>query len=59
VVVAGDTLPSVAFHAYGDPNLWRAVAEANGIDDPMRLRAGTRLLLPALDELVAEGFSHG
>lgn len=59
VVVAGDTLPSVAFAAYGDPNLWRAVAEANGVDDPMRLPVGTRLLLPALDEIVAEAAGHG
>src|SRR5690606_25377152 len=35
VVVAGDTLPSVAQREYGDPTRWRALAEANGIDDPM------------------------
>ncbi|MEU7001473.1 LysM peptidoglycan-binding domain-containing protein [Nonomuraea sp. NPDC046570] len=51
VVVAGETLAAVAHRAYGDPGLWRAVAEANGIDDPMRLRPGTRLLVPAMEEL--------
>ena len=51
VIVAGDTLASVAFRAYGDPGLWREIADANEIDDPMRLRPGARLLIPALDEL--------
>lgn len=50
-VVSGDTLASIAWREYGDPNMWRAVAEANGIDDPMRLRAGTALLVPAAEEL--------
>lgn len=45
-VVAGDTLAAIAFEAYGDAGRWRAIAELNGIDDPMRLPAGTRLLLP-------------
>jgi hypothetical protein len=27
------------------------IAEANGVDDPMRLAPGRQLLLPALDEL--------
>jgi nucleoid-associated protein YgaU len=55
VVVAGDTLASVAHTAYGDPALWREVAKANEIDDPMRLRPGTRLLIPALEELEHPG----
>lgn len=50
-VVAGDSLASIAYGEYGDPGRWRAVAEANGIDDPLRLRPGTRLLLPAADEV--------
>lgn len=54
VVVAGDSLASVAYRAYGDPARWRDVARVNGIDDPMRLRPGTRLLLPALEELEAD-----
>jgi nucleoid-associated protein YgaU len=54
VVVAGDTLASVAYRAYGNAALWREIARANGVDDPMRLRPGTRLLIPALEELEAD-----
>ncbi len=50
-VVSGDSLPSVAYREYGDPTLWRALAEANEIDDPMRLPVGVTLLVPALEEL--------
>lgn len=51
VVVAGDSLHSLAFRSYGNPGLWRVIADANEIDDPMRLRPGHRLLLPALEEI--------
>jgi Contractile injection system tube protein len=50
-LVAGETLPAVAYREYGDPNMWRGVAEANDIDDPFRLPEGTPLLLPSADEL--------
>ncbi|MEV8391045.1 MULTISPECIES: LysM peptidoglycan-binding domain-containing protein [unclassified Streptomyces] len=50
-VRAGDSLPGLAHREYGDPGAWRVIAEANGIDDPMRLTSGQELLLPALDEL--------
>jgi Contractile injection system tube protein/LysM domain len=49
VVKDGDSLQSVAHHTYGDPNRWRLIAEANGIDNPMHLRRGTPLNLPRLD----------
>jgi nucleoid-associated protein YgaU len=49
--VAGDTLASVAYTEYGDPTQWRALAAYNGIDDPLRVRTGTTLLLPAPEEL--------
>ena len=39
VVRDGDSLPSIAFAAYGDPTLWRTIAEANGIDDPLAAAA--------------------
>lgn len=48
-VVAGDSLPLLAWREYGDATAWRVIAEANGIDDPMRLRPGTELLIPALE----------
>jgi hypothetical protein len=50
-LVAGDTLAGIAYAEYGSPNLWRAVAELNGIDDPMRLRPGDRLMLPSAEAL--------
>jgi len=46
VVSAGDTLASVSYAEYGNPALWRALAEANGIDDPLRVAPGTTLLIP-------------
>ena len=45
----GDSLASLAHEAYDDPTRWRAIAEANGIDDPMRLRRGTELSIPRLE----------
>jgi len=59
VVVAGDSLEAMAYNAYGDPALWREIAHANGIDDPMRLPPGTALLLPALEEIEAGGGYRG
>lgn len=50
VVVTGDTLAGLAFAEYGNPTMWRSIADVNGIDDPMRLRAGTSLLLPSAEE---------
>ncbi|MFF0284324.1 peptidase M23 [Rhodococcus aetherivorans] len=47
-----DTLMSLAYTEYGDPNLWRALARHNDIDDPMRISAGTVIALPAAEELV-------
>ncbi|MEO9326038.1 peptidase M23 [Nocardioides sp. C4-1] len=52
-VVEGDSLPAIAYREYGQPALWRAVADLNRIDDPMRMRPGDRLMLPALEELEA------
>jgi nucleoid-associated protein YgaU len=47
-MIDGDTLPSVAFRELGKPAYWRAIAELNGIDDPLRLSPGTVLLIPTL-----------
>jgi nucleoid-associated protein YgaU len=46
-VVAGDSLPQLAWREYGDATAWRVIAEANEIDDPMVLAPGTELLVPA------------
>lgn len=50
-VVAGDSLPSLAWREYGNASAWRAIAEANGIDDPSRLPTGIELVLPAAEEV--------
>ena len=52
VLREGDTLASIAFGEYGDANLWRGVAAFNAIDDPGRVSAGTRLLIPTIDEAI-------
>ncbi len=54
-LVAGDTLEMLAYREYGDPTRWRVIAEANDIDDPVRLRPGRQLLLPAGDARGPEG----
>jgi Contractile injection system tube protein/LysM domain len=46
--VEGDTLQSVAFDELGKPVYWRAIAELNGIDDPLRVGPGTVLLIPSV-----------
>jgi hypothetical protein len=46
VLREGETLAHVAFEAYGDPALWRAIADANGIDRPRFVPAGTVLRVP-------------
>lgn len=50
-IVAGDSLQSLAWQEYGDAAAWRAIAEANDIDDPTDLRPGTELVLPAAEEV--------
>jgi hypothetical protein len=46
VLIHGETLHSVAWARYGDPGYWRAIADFNGIDDPMRVEPGVTLLIP-------------
>lgn len=46
LVHAGDTLAGIAYAHYRDPTRWRAIAEANDIDDPMRLYVGTHITVP-------------
>ncbi|MCU1346050.1 MAG: peptidase [Acidimicrobiia bacterium] len=52
-VIAGDTLAGIAYAEYGRPTVWRAIAVANRIDDPMRLRPGATLMLPSPDDVDA------
>lgn len=48
VLQQGQTLAAIAAQEYGDVNSWRAIADANGIDDPLALPVGRALVLPAL-----------
>lgn len=52
VVSSGDTLQSIATATYGSPHRWRALATANGIDDPARLRPGQVVYLPNPAEVI-------
>ncbi len=45
--VEGDTLQSIAYDELGRPAYWRAIAELNEIDDPLRLAPGTVLMIPS------------
>lgn len=46
VVVEGDTLSGLAGAYLGDPALWREIARANAIVDPLHLAPNTRLVVP-------------
>ena len=51
-VVDGDSLQSVAYQEFGDAGLWRALADLNGIDDPLSLSPGQSLFIPNAAEAV-------
>jgi len=42
----GDTLQSIAYRELGKATYWRAIADLNGIDDPLRVQAGTTVIIP-------------
>ena len=44
----GDALWSLSAKEYGQPEQWRAIADANGLANPRTLRSGERLVLPAI-----------
>jgi len=48
VVRRGDTLSSIAAAVYQDAGLWRAIAQANGTQDPRVLLPGQNLTVPRL-----------
>jgi nucleoid-associated protein YgaU len=45
-VKARETLSHVAWRQYGDPDEWRPLAEANGIENPRLVAEGTMLRVP-------------
>jgi hypothetical protein len=48
-VQPGETLDRIAAMHYGASTQWRAIANANAIEDPMALRPGAILSIPRLD----------
>jgi len=50
-LVAGENLQHIAMANYGRPGAWRALAAANGIEDPLAVRPGTVIYVPASTEL--------
>ncbi len=36
----GETLDYIAFEEYGNPGLWRHIADVNRLEDPMHIKAG-------------------
>jgi nucleoid-associated protein YgaU len=47
-MIEGDSLQSIAYRELGKAAYWRAIADLNGIDDPLRVTAGTVLLIPSV-----------
>lgn len=45
-VKPGDTLYVIAEQFYGDGNQWQKIAQANNIQDPSQLQAGTMITIP-------------
>lgn len=48
IVREGDTLPAIAFRAYGDAAQWRPIADANPDVDPLALVPGQGLVVPPI-----------
>jgi nucleoid-associated protein YgaU len=46
VVRRGDTLAGIAAEVYRDPTKWRVIADANAIENPFALPAGSKLTVP-------------
>jgi nucleoid-associated protein YgaU len=44
--IQGQTLSGLASNYLGDPTQWRAIAQANKIDDPFNIPSGTQLVIP-------------
>jgi hypothetical protein len=47
-VLRGETLSHIAWTMYGDPRQWRAIADANSLDNPRRIAPGQVLNVPPL-----------
>ncbi len=54
-VIEGETLQGLAYKELGNPAYWRAIAELNGIDDPLSVLPGTALLVPTKSDAQKQG----
>lgn len=54
VVAAGETLSGIATAVYEDPEMWRPIALANELANPLRIAVGDRLRIPPLPFLNPE-----
>jgi hypothetical protein len=54
-VTEGETLQALAYRELGKATYWRAIAELNGIDDPMTVHAGSVLLMPTKSDAAKQG----
>ncbi|MFZ4641149.1 MAG: LysM peptidoglycan-binding domain-containing protein [Nodosilinea sp.] len=48
IVRRGETLSSIAYEEYGDPALWRVIADENRLQNPRQLAPGLVLTVPPL-----------
>jgi LysM repeat protein len=48
-VKEGDTIDWIAFEEYGDSNMWRYIADTNGLDNPGKLKPGQVLTIAPPD----------
>jgi len=45
-IQSGDSLSKISKHFYGDANKYLAIAKANNLDDPDKIRVGQKLVIP-------------
>jgi hypothetical protein len=50
IIKQGDSLWSIATEKYGDPRLWRSLADRNQIDNPRILENGKEIIIPPCSE---------
>jgi|HubBroStandDraft_2_1064218.scaffolds.fasta_scaffold436482_1 hypothetical protein len=48
VVRTGDRLDNIAAEEFGNPAMWRAIADENDLDDPSQLEPGYVLVIPRM-----------
>ena len=48
IIKKGDRLWMFAAREYGDPSKWRAIADANNIDNPRILKIGIEIVIPPI-----------